>query len=89
MPTASGAETLTEQLTRKRAELARVRLTIQTMEEGGQAVGGMGGSVTQVGYEQAQRRERRLSLEVAALEARVAGYNTVLPGIATIKTVMP
>jgi 50S ribosomal subunit-associated GTPase HflX len=88
MPTADGAETLSEKLARIRAELVRARTVLERLETGGQSVGGMGHTVTLVGYEQAQRRVARLEAEESALAARLARVNPALPGWAVLKTVM-
>lgn len=74
MPTANGSETIAERLVRKRADLVRVRATIENAENNGQAFTVQGGvSVTQIAYERAQKRERELSAEIATLERRLAG----------------
>jgi hypothetical protein len=85
MPTASGAETIGERLTRLRADLARVRATIQRAESNGQSNMMGGASVTEIAYERAQMRQRELTAEIASLEARLSG-SAARPGMALTVT---
>ena len=87
MPTATGAETIGERLTRLRTELARVRKTIERNETNGQGFNIGGTAVTQIAYERALERERRLTAEIRTLEARVAG-SAARPGLAVTVTRM-
>jgi len=85
MPTPTGGETIGEQLKRKRSDLARVRETIARHENNGQANNFGGQVVTEIAYEQAQSRERRLVAEISALEGRLSG-NRARAGMAQFKT---
>lgn len=84
MPTAIGQETVGERLTRLRAELARVRSTIARSENNGSAFSLGGTQVTQIGYERAQQRERRLQREITHLEARL--LRSPAPGVAQFQS---
>ena len=88
MPTATGAETIGERLTRLRADQARVRATIQRSETNGSQFNLGGTAVTQIAYERALQRERELTAEISTLEARLSG-SAARPGIALTKTRMP
>ena len=88
MPTATGAETIAERLTRLRAELARVRLTIARSETNGSDFRTGSTAVTQIAYERALGRERELKAGIATLEARLAG-SPARPGVAYTQTRMP
>ena len=88
MPTATGAETIGERLTRLRADLARVRATIQRSETNGSQFSLGGTAVTQIDYERALERERSLTSEIANLEARLSG-SSARSGVAITKTRMP
>lgn len=87
MPTSDGRETINEQLSRKRVDLARVRVTIARAENNGSSFTLGGNSVTQVAYETALRREKQLEREIAQLEARLAGSLT-RKGVASTVTTM-
>ena len=73
MPKPTGAETIAERLTRLRAALVRVRNTIARVEDNGQASNITGHAITELSYDRALKRERELTAEIAALEARLAG----------------
>lgn len=74
MPIQTGAETIGERLTRLRAELARVRRTIARSEDNGAAARiGLGTEVTQIAYERALERARKLEGDIRELERRLAG----------------
>lgn len=88
MPTTTGAETIGERLTRLRADLARVRATIQRSETNGSQFTLGGTAVTQIAYERALERERALTAQIADLEARLAG-STARSGVAFTQTRMP
>lgn len=88
MPTATGAETIGERLTRLRTDLARVRATIQRQETNGSTFNLGGTAVTQIAYERALQRERELTADIATLEARLSG-TAARPGIAVTQTRMP
>ena len=88
MPTATGGETIGERLNRLRADLARVRATIQRQETNGSQFNLGGTAVTQIAYERALQRERELTAEIAALESRLSG-SAARPGIAVTQTRMP
>lgn len=88
MPTSTGAETIGERLTRLRADLARVRATIQRSETNGSQFTLGGTAVTQIAYERALERERALTAQIADLEARLAG-STARSGVAFTQTRMP
>lgn len=81
MPTAAGGETIAERLERLRADLARVRKTIERAENNGQSNMMGGASVTEIAYERAKDSRREITAEIAALEARLAG-SAARPGIA-------
>lgn len=87
MPTATGAETIRERLTRLRTELARVRGTIERSENNGSGFNIGGTQVTQIAYERALDRARVLESEISALEARLAG-SAARRGLAVTKTVI-
>lgn len=87
MPTASGAETVGERLTRLRADLTRVRETIARAETNGSSFNMGGTQVTQVAYERAIARERSIEQQIRSLEARVDGRPN--GSYATIRSVMP
>lgn len=86
MPTAIGGETIGERLTRKRAELVRVRATIARHENNGAASNIDGAAVTEIAYERAQQRERGLVADIARLEARLTG-SRASPSIALTRTI--
>lgn len=88
MPTATGGETITERLTRLRAELARVRLVIERSENNGSSFNLGGTAVTQIAYERALDRERKLTADIATLDARLAG-SPARPGLAVTRNVLP
>jgi hypothetical protein len=88
MPTASGAETIGERLTRLRADQARVRATIQRQETNGSQFNLGGTAVTQIAYERALERERSLTAQIADLDARLAG-SSARSGVAYTQTRMP
>lgn len=88
MPTTTGAETIGERLTRLRADLARVRATIQRSETNGSQFSLGGTAVTQIAYERAIERERALTAQIADLEARLAG-SSARSGVAYTQTRMP
>lgn len=88
MPTSTGAETIGERLTRLRADLARVRATIQRSETNGSSFNIGGSAVTQIAYERALDRQRELTAEISTLEARLSG-SAARPGIAHTQTRMP
>lgn len=91
MPTATGAETIGERLTRLRTELSRVRDTLARAEGNGAsfAMGGSAGTqVTEISYERALKRRRELEREIGDLERRLAGGTRAAAGFATTKTVM-
>lgn len=85
MPTDTGAETICERLTRLRAELARVRTTIERAEKNGQSFGIRGTNVTQIAYERAEARATKLESQIRTLEARLSGSGA-RPGIATLQS---
>lgn len=85
MPTASGGETIGERLTRLRADLARVRLTIARALNNGQSNVMGGTSVTEIAYERARTSEREITAEIAGLEARLSG-SAARPGLALTVT---
>ena len=58
-------------LERLRAQLARVRQTIERAEDNGQAFNIGGSQVTQVAYERATERERMLEGQIRSLEAKL------------------
>ena len=87
MPTATGGETIGERLTRLRADLVRVRATIARAENNGQSNSMGGAAVTEIAYERALARERELTPQIAALEARLTGSGA-RPGIAVTVTRM-
>lgn len=87
MPTETGGETIGERLTRLRTALARVQQTISRAESNGQEFRiGLGTAVTQIAYEQAQERERKLTSEIRTLEARLAGAAPSRIAVAFTKT---
>lgn len=89
MPTEHGGETIGERLDRLRTELARVRATIARSETNGAETRlGLGTSFTQVAYEQAQARERKLEGDIARLEKRLSGANAA-DRVAILATVTP
>lgn len=88
MPTSTGAETIGERLTRLRADLARVRATIQRQETNGSQFSLGGTAVTQIAYDRAVERERALASQIADLEARLAG-SSARSGVAYTQTRMP
>lgn len=81
MPTATGGETIGERLTRLRAELARVRTTIERHEGNGQSVSFGGTAVTEIAYERALARQEKLEREIRALEARLSGQGSAPQGL--------
>lgn len=84
---ATGGETIGERLTRLRNELARCREVIARAENNGGSFNMGGVSVTQVAYQSAQDRERRLMREIAALERRLTGATP--PNVVQVVTRMP
>ena len=66
--------------------MARARATIARHETSGQSFNLRGKAVTQIAYESALKRERKLEREIAALEARVRGERN---GVAELVTRMP
>jgi len=86
MPTPVGAETIGERLTRLRAELTRVRLTIERHESNAQSFSMGGVSVTEIAYERALVRERQLESDILDLERRLTG-SKANPHIAQTVTV--
>lgn len=88
MPTATGAETIAERLTRLRAELTRVRATIARSETNGSEFRTGGTAVTQIAYERALDRERKLTEQISTLEARLVG-SPARPGIAVTRNRLP
>lgn len=87
MPTASGAETIAERLTRLRADLARVRATRARAENNGQSFAAGGAAVTEIAYERLDTREAKLLSAIGALEARLDGSGS-RPGLAVTVTRM-
>jgi hypothetical protein len=85
MPTPTGAETIGERLTRKRAELAAARLVIDRAAKNGQSFNINGTAVTEMAIERAEERVRRLESEIRSLEARLAG-GAARPGLALTRT---
>ena len=85
MPTPTGAETINERLTRLRTELVRVRATIARSENNGSASNIGGAGLTEIAYERATERERKIGSDIAALEARLAG-SAARPGLAVTVT---
>jgi hypothetical protein len=85
MPTANGAETIGERLDRLRTELTRVRVTLNRTLDNGQANALGGAQITEIAYEQAQKRETKLVSEISALEARLTG-SAARPGLAVTVT---
>lgn len=85
MPTATGAETIAERLTRHRAALVRVRETIARHETNGQANNLGGVMVTEIAYDRALGRQRELEAALLTLEARLAGDAT-RSGLAQLQT---
>lgn len=83
MSTPTGAETIRQRLTRLRAELARVRQTIERTEKTGQSFSIRGTSVTQIAYERALDRAVKLEAEIRTLESRLAGGQN-RPGLANL-----
>lgn len=88
MPTDTGAETISERLSRLRTDLARVRATIARSETNGSDFRLGGTAVTQIAYDRAISRERELSSQISALEARLSG-SPARPGFAVTRTTMP
>lgn len=89
MPTEQGGETIGERLTRLRESLTRVRDTIARAETNGTEVRiGLGTTVTQIAYEQAQTREKELEAQIAGLERRLAGVSTS-ERVALLQTLSP
>lgn len=88
MPTATGAETIAERLTRLRADLTRVRATIARSETNGSEFRTGGTAVTQIAYERALDRERTIAAEISSLESRLAG-SAARSGIVLTQTRMP
>ena len=87
MPTASGAETIAERLTRLRADLARVRAARARAENNGQANAMGGAAITEISYERFDTRETTLTAQISSLEARLDG-NGSRPGLAVTVTKM-
>lgn len=83
MPGTNGEETIGERLTRLRTQLARAEKTIERAENNGQSFSIRGTTVTQIAYERALDRARRLRGEIAALEARLRGERR---GVTEIQT---
>ena len=73
MPTAIGAETIGERLTRLRTELAGVRTSIARTETNGASFSMGGVSVSSIAHERLLERAARLEAEITGLEARVSG----------------
>lgn len=88
MPTDTGSETISERLTRLRADLRRVRDTIARAETNGAQFSIQGATVTHIAYERALAREKSLAAEIRSLEARLAG-SSARPGLAVTRTRMP
>lgn len=86
MPTATGGETIGERLLRLRVDLVRVRETIQRSESNGQSFGVNSSSVSQIAYESALVREKKLMREIHKLELRLAGVKRT--GVAVTVTKM-
>lgn len=86
MPTATGAETIGDRLTRLRVDLARVRGTIERMENNGQSFGVNSSNVNQIAYERATQREKELSKQVRKLELRLAGVKRPNVAVAVMKS---
>ncbi len=76
MPTATGAETIAERLTRLRAELARARLVVQRASTNGQSFAVNGTAITEIAVERAQETAVRLEKQIRSLENRLAGTRT-------------
>lgn len=87
MPTddPSGRETIGERLTRLRADLARVRLTIAREEQNAQSYNLGGTAATEIAYDRAITRARELEQQIASLEDRLDG-NASRPFIAQLQT---
>jgi len=88
MPGPLGEETIGERLQRLRTELVRVRATLARHENNG-ASHNIGGAafVTEIAYEKAQIRQRKLEEQISALENRLNG-TAARSGIAYTNTVM-
>lgn len=85
MPTPTGAETINERLTRFRTDLVRVRAAIARGENNGASSNIGGAGLTEIAYERLTERERKLTSDISALEARLAG-SAARPGLAVTVT---
>ena len=88
MPGPLGQETIGERLNRLRAELVRVRATINRHETNGEShnIGGAA-AITEIAYDRALRRQTKIESELAMLEARVTG-TAGRSGLAYTNTIM-